>query len=180
MRACRADNESVRKTAFLGFSSQEKIVLFVYSEDQCCSNNEKIILRFFTMRNSVVITKKKITVFLYSEELCCSDKEKNCSVFVYSEEPCCSNNRKDHFVFCIARSNTVVQRKDRYVFRFCTVQCCDCHVQTSSQWLAIFVGCSLALRPSRWPSGKASASTVEEPGFESRLRRDFFGVESYQ
>ena len=29
------------------------------------------------------------------------------------------------------------------------------------------------------PSGKASASRAEDPGFESRLRRDFFGVESY-
>ena len=27
---------------------------------------------------------------------------------------------------------------------------------------------------------KASASTDEDPGFESCLRRDFFGVESYQ
>ena len=35
-------------------------------------------------------------------------------------------------------------------------------------------------RPSRWPNGKASASRAEDPGFESRLRRDFFGVESYQ
>ena len=34
--------------------------------------------------------------------------------------------------------------------------------------------------PSRWPSDKASPSRAEEPGFESRLRRDFFGVESYQ
>ena len=34
--------------------------------------------------------------------------------------------------------------------------------------------------PPRWPSSKASASRVEGPGFESRLRRDFFGVESYQ
>ena len=34
--------------------------------------------------------------------------------------------------------------------------------------------------PPRWPSGKASASRAEGPGFESRLRRDFFGVESYQ
>ena len=30
------------------------------------------------------------------------------------------------------------------------------------------------------PVVKASASRVEDPGFESRLRRDFFGVESYQ
>ena len=34
--------------------------------------------------------------------------------------------------------------------------------------------------PPRWPSGKASASRAEDPGFESRLRRDFFRVESYQ
>ena len=27
---------------------------------------------------------------------------------------------------------------------------------------------------------KAAASRAEGPGFESRLRRDFFGVESYQ
>ena len=27
---------------------------------------------------------------------------------------------------------------------------------------------------------KASASRAEDPGFESRLRRDFFGVESYR
>ena len=27
---------------------------------------------------------------------------------------------------------------------------------------------------------KASVSRAEDPGFESRLRRDFFGVESYQ
>ena len=33
--------------------------------------------------------------------------------------------------------------------------------------------------PHRWPSGKVSASRAEGPGFESRLRRDFFGVESY-
>ena len=30
------------------------------------------------------------------------------------------------------------------------------------------------------PVVKASASRAEGPGFESRLRRDFFGVESYQ
>ena len=39
---------------------------------------------------------------------------------------------------------------------------------------------SVAIGPSRWPSGKASASRAEDPGFKSRLRRDFFGVESYQ
>ena len=36
------------------------------------------------------------------------------------------------------------------------------------------------IRPPRWPSGRASASRAEDPGFESRLRRDFSGVESYQ
>ena len=28
--------------------------------------------------------------------------------------------------------------------------------------------------PPRWPSGKASASRAEDPGFEARFRRDFF------
>ena len=32
------------------------------------------------------------------------------------------------------------------------------------------------MEPPRWPSGKASASTAEDPGFESRLRRDFLGL----
>ena len=30
------------------------------------------------------------------------------------------------------------------------------------------------------PVVKASSSRAEDPGFESRLHRDFFGVESYQ
>ena len=34
--------------------------------------------------------------------------------------------------------------------------------------------------PPRWPSDKASASRAEDPGVESRLRQDLFGVESYQ
>ena len=29
--------------------------------------------------------------------------------------------------------------------------------------------------PPRWPSGKASTSGAEDPGFESRLRGDFSG-----
>ena len=37
-----------------------------------------------------------------------------------------------------------------------------------------------APRPASWPSGKASASRAEDPGFKSRLRQDFLGVESYQ
>ena len=40
-------------------------------------------------------------------------------------------------------------------------------------------GPKVSAKPPRWPSGKASASRAEGPGFESRLRRDFFGVESY-
>ena len=35
-------------------------------------------------------------------------------------------------------------------------------------------------RPPRWPSGKASVSRAEDPGFEYRLPLNFFGVESYQ
>ena len=42
-------------------------------------------------------------------------------------------------------------------------------------WVSVFLS-----RPPCWPSGKASASRAEDPGFESRLRRDFFEVESYQ
>ena len=38
----------------------------------------------------------------------------------------------------------------------------------------------LLFLPPRWPSGKASASRAEDPGFDCRLCRDFFGVESYQ
>ena len=29
-------------------------------------------------------------------------------------------------------------------------------------------------KPPRWPSGKASASRAEDPGFETHLHRDFF------
>ena len=34
--------------------------------------------------------------------------------------------------------------------------------------------------PSRWPNCKASTSRAEDPRVESRLHRDFLGVESYQ
>ena len=57
--------------------------------------------------------------------------------------------------------------------------------------LTITVVCGKARVAEDWPSlypcrrlvglvVKASASRVEGPGFESRLRRDFFGVKSYQ
>ena len=45
--------------------------------------------------------------------------------------------------------------------------------------LLISCACLAILWPPRWPSGKASASRAEGPGFKSRLYRDFFGVESY-
>ena len=38
---------------------------------------------------------------------------------------------------------------------------------------------SASLTP-RSPSGKASASRTEDPRFQSLLRRNFFGVESFQ
>ena len=53
---------------------------------------------------------------------------------------------------------------------------CACLSFFQSVNLCLFV----FLPPSRWPSGKASASRAEDPGFESRWSRDFFGVESYQ
>ena len=47
-------------------------------------------------------------------------------------------------------------------------------------WLSVSVCIKAQLQgrqptPPRWPSGKASASRAEDPGFESRLRRDFSG-----
>ena len=41
----------------------------------------------------------------------------------------------------------------------------------------IYLLCAIGSVPC---SGKASASREEDPGFESRLPRDFFRVESYQ
>ena len=35
---------------------------------------------------------------------------------------------------------------------------------------------ALSEQPPRWPSGQASASRAEDPGFESRLRLDFSGL----
>ena len=46
--------------------------------------------------------------------------------------------------------------------------------------IAVSVSHFLYHIPPCWPSGKASASWAKDPGFESHLRRDFFGVESYQ
>ena len=53
--------------------------------------------------------------------------------------------------------------------------------QTHSVWyILVTLGCNPVYPPPRWPSGKASALRAEDPGFESRLPRDFFGVKSYQ
>ena len=53
--------------------------------------------------------------------------------------------------------------------------------QTASNKEGLGVSSSYSTkRPPRWPSGKASALRAKDHGFESRLRRDFFGVESYQ
>ena len=51
---------------------------------------------------------------------------------------------------------------------------------THEYHLLVKMFCARLCIPPRWPSGKVSASRAEGPGFESRLRRDFFGVESYQ
>ena len=51
-------------------------------------------------------------------------------------------------------------------------------VQTAEIMFAIIS--FLSKTPPRWPSGKASASRAEDPGFESRLCRDFFWVDSHQ
>ena len=46
--------------------------------------------------------------------------------------------------------------------------------------LTLSLTLSLSFSPLRWPSDKTSASRAEDPGFESGLRWDFFGVESCQ
>ena len=63
----------------------------------------------------------------------------------------------------------------------------ECSQPSLSLYLSVSFSVCLSLSlpvclfaPPRWPSGKASASRAENPGFESRLRRDFFGAESYQ
>ena len=55
-------------------------------------------------------------------------------------------------------------------------------LSSTCPWYFLSVGtCGDCLAgPPRWPSGKASASRAEGPGFEYCLGRDFFGVESYQ
>ena len=55
--------------------------------------------------------------------------------------------------------------------------------RSSLKWLQCWLQIdpqSLIHRPPRLPCGKASTSRAEDPGIESRLRREFFGVESYQ
>ena len=54
------------------------------------------------------------------------------------------------------------------------MSCVSCVVPLPCEHIHLF------MIPPRWPSGKASTSRVEDPGFESRLRLDFFGVESCQ
>ena len=53
----------------------------------------------------------------------------------------------------------------------CTYLCHSCSASPST-FMNLFL---LLLRPPRWPSGKTSASRAEDPGFESRLNRDFSG-----
>ena len=61
---------------------------------------------------------------------------------------------------------------------FITTKLCTNEGDASVHVVARFT--SISMRLPRWPRGKASASRAEGPGFESRLRRDFFGIESYQ
>ena len=59
----------------------------------------------------------------------------------------------------------------------------DLDLYSRSQAYGMAGTCVIILLPSdlKYPKlFKASTSRAEDPGFESRLRRDFFGVESYQ
>ena len=72
-------------------------------------------------------------------------------------DSCAQLNNTDH-------TNTVIKESARCTDAYV---CCDQYV------------CYVCWPP-RWPSGTASTSRAEDPGFRSRLRRDFFGVKSYQ
>ena len=67
-----------------------------------------------------------------------------------------------------------------------TCWCCAalCHKSMLCCSFLFFSKCKLCelhcWLPPHWPSGKASTLRAEDPGFESRLCQDFFGVESYQ
>ena len=64
-----------------------------------------------------------------------------------------------------AGSDDIVSR--RQGFLWCSPPCC---MHVNHQSVDRLVGLVV----------KASALRAEDPGFESRFRRDFFGVESYQ
>ena len=50
----------------------------------------------------------------------------------------------------------------------------------AQMWITIIIDIVLLINRLIGLVVKASALTAEDPGFESRLRRDFFGVELYQ
>ena len=74
--------------------------------------------------------------------------------------------------FCLARVERNLNKKDVSMYA-----CSAAVLAHSGPSARHFVKASDGLVG---PVVKASASRAEGPGFESRLRRDFFGVESYQ
>ena len=83
-------------------------------------------------------------------------------------------------VFCLLLSDLPKKCVEVRWLLVCSVLFCFCliHPRSVLRWggflYVVFVW------PPHWPSDKVSASRAEDPGFESRLRWDFLGVESYQ
>ena len=77
-------------------------------------------------------------------------------------------------------SPTIRQQPGAFLWRCIVVSLRGGTVMTSIPSFCLRVAISSGFLPPRWSSGKASASRAEDLGFESRWRRDFFGVESYQ
>ena len=91
------------------------------------------------------------------------------------------------FLSCLLQQQSVMSacfwRVTNWTIPCLFVTATDCYIcllLTRYNWTIPCLFVTATDWPPRWPSGKASASRAEDPGFEFRLRRDFFGVESYQ
>ena len=62
----------------------------------------------------------------------------------------------------------------------CQQYTCDTTAVMMVSWLLVFNARPVQSQADRLVGLVVNASRAEDPGFESRLRRDFFGVESYQ
>ena len=91
-----------------------------------------------------------------------------CRGFVPDIKVCGTHGREDLV------NATITSNAEEEEIKICHMFCVRSSYQMYFLFPAQFLG------PPRWPSGKASTSRAEGPGFESRLRQDFFGVKSCQ